>query len=98
MNAAPAFINLTEKEIQFLHLCLNYDTIEEQLGDNYSNAGIDEAMDLFPEHDAKKTRRQAAGGLLTSLTNKGLGSHDDECDMFCLSEFGVQIAFADKTA
>lgn len=90
--------NLTEKEIQFLLLCLNYETIEEQLADNYSNAGIDDAMDLFAEHDAKKTRRQAAGGLITSLTNKGLGSLDIECDVFCLYELGVQAAFAAKTA
>jgi hypothetical protein len=84
--------SLTQNEKTFLKLCLNYDTIEQQLGDNYSNGGIDEAMSLFD--GAKQYKRQAAGGLLSSLQQKGMGELDTECDMFCLSERGIHAAFS----
>jgi len=85
---------LTETEAKFLSLCLNYDDIASQLSDNYSNGGIDEAMGLFPQHPTKALRRQAAGGLLASLTNKGMGDFDSEFDQFSLTELGVRAAFA----
>ncbi len=84
-------VSLTEKEKAFLKLCLNYSDIEEQLDDNYSNGGIDEAMELF--EGTTQYKRQAAGGLLSSLTKKGMGELWDY-DQFALSERGVYAAFA----
>ena len=85
-------VTLTEKEKAFLKLCLNYSRIESQLGDNYSNGGIAEAMHLF--EGTKQYKRQAAGGLLASLTKKGMGELDTNFDQFDLSERGVYAAFA----
>lgn len=84
-------VTLTEKEKAFLKICLNYRDLETQLEDNYSNGGIDEAMDLF--EGTKQYKRQAAGGLLTSLTKKGMGELWDN-DQFALSDRGVYAAFA----
>lgn len=86
--------SLTTKEAKFLVSCLNYTTVEGQLADNYSNAGIKEAMALFPEHADKATKRKAAGGLLTSLTSKGMGTLDTEYDQFQLTEVGIRAAIA----
>ena len=100
--SAAALVSLTPKEAAFLVLCLNYDTAEQQLGDNYSNGGIEEAADLFCEDHpgfsplVRNTRRKAAGGLLASLTTKGLGHLDTEYDQFNLTEAGVHAAFAAK--
>ncbi len=79
---------LTANEAAFLKLCLNYDTIEQQMSDNYSNGGIDEACHLFAGN------RKAAGGLLSSLNTKKLGWLDTEYDQFGLTELGVHVAFA----
>lgn len=84
-------VSLTDKEKAFLKLCLNYDNIESQLSDNYSNGGIDEAMGLFEGSSA--SRRKAAGGLLTSLHKKGMGKLWTDEDQFCLSERGIRAAF-----
>lgn len=84
--------HLTEKEAAFLVLCLNYRDLESQLSDNYSNGGIDEAMGLF--EGTRQHCRQAAGGLLSSLQQKGMGNYDPEYDQFALSERGVRAAFA----
>lgn len=84
--------SLTQNEKTFLKLCLNYDTVEAQIGDNYSNGGIDEAMNLFD--GTKQSKRQAAGGLLSSLQQKGMGWLDTEYDMFCLTERGIHAAFS----
>ena len=83
---------LTEKEKAFLKICLNYSDLETQLEDNFSNGGIDEAMDLF--EGTKQYKRQAAGGLLTSLTKKGMGEFWADNDQFALSDRGVYAAFA----
>lgn len=100
MNAqttnSAQLVSLTENEKAFLRLCRNYDTAEEQRGDNYSNGGIDEAMELFAAvHSTRKAQRQAAGGLIASLTEKGMGSFDTEYDQFCLSEKGIVHAYAE---
>lgn len=87
---------LTAKEAAFLICCLNYNTVEGQLADNYSNGGIKQAMALFPEHADKATKRKAAGGLLTSLNQKGFGQLNTEFDQFEMTEVGVRAAFAAK--
>jgi hypothetical protein len=84
-------VSLTENELTFLKMCLNYSDIENQLSDNYSNGGIDEAMELF--EGTKQYRRQAAGGLISSLQKKGMGYLDCEYDQFALTEAGVYAAF-----
>jgi len=90
-NINTESICLTEKEKAFLQLCLNYNTIEDQLDDNYSCGGIDEAMSLF--EGSTQSKRQAAGGLLTSLNKKGMGQLWDN-DQFALSRKGVFAAFS----
>ena len=90
---------LTINERAFLEMCLNYDNIESQLSDNYSNAGLEEAVELMGS-------RHAAAGLLSSLHKKGLGYSDDGSDWavdpseyhhtFWLSELGVRAAFHNK--
>jgi len=84
--------NLTENEIKALKMCLNYNNRASQLSDNYSNAGAEDfALMLF------KGNMQAAGGLITSLTAKGMGDMDDDgadsVDIFWLSEYGVNTIF-----
>ena len=88
-----AQVHLTANEKAFLKICRNYNTADQQRGDNYSNGGINEAMTLFVEHADKKTKRQAAGGLIASLSQKGLGSIDTESDQFNLTEAGIVAAF-----
>lgn len=90
--------NLTLNERKFLQLCLNYDNIDSQLSDNYSNGGMTEAVSLF------NGNKHAGAGLLSSLTQKKLGYADDGSDWgqtkdtyyhtFWLSELGVRVAFA----
>lgn len=90
--------HLTANERAFLDLCLNYDNIEGQLSDNYSNGGLQEAVKLMGGN------KHAGAGLLSSLTKKGLGYPDDGSDWavdpddyhhtFWLSELGVRVAFA----
>ena len=95
-TTTTALVSLTAKEKAFLKICRNYGTADQQRGDNYSNGGIDEAMALFSaEHTDKSARRKAAGGLMSSLTSKGMGSLDVEYDQFCLSEKGIVHADAE---
>jgi len=92
--------SLTENEKTFLQLCLNYDNIESQLSDNYSNGGMLEAASLF------NNNKHAGAGLLSSLTQKNLGWSDDGSNwgmqrdeyshVFWLSELGVKVAFKTK--
>ena len=89
-------INLTTNEIAALKLCLNSNTREGQLDDNFSNGGSEEFATLF--EGSKKSRLQAAGGLISSLEKKGLGDQDSDNngnpgDIFWLSEFGVNTIF-----
>lgn len=79
---------LTANEKKFLKLCVNYSTAAAQRADNFSNAGIDEAEKMF------QGNRKAAGGLVTSLQNKGMGQLDDEYDQFILSDAGIDAAFS----
>ncbi|MCK5018233.1 MAG: hypothetical protein KAS32_14345 [Candidatus Peribacteraceae bacterium] len=79
--------SLTDNEIEALKLCLNYADRESQLNDNYSNAGSEEFAGIF---DGNK---HAAGGLITSLAEKGMGNMDEEDDIFWLSDEGVNTIF-----
>ena len=90
---------LTENEKEALRICLNYDSRESQLDDNYSNGGPYEfALQLFDGN------MKAAGGLISSLQKKGLGWLDDRTDegfgrrpasehIFWLSSDGVNAIF-----
>lgn len=84
---------LTEMEIAFMELALNYSDRETQLSDNYSNAGIAEGMEAFDWN------AQQMGGLVSSLEKKGMGYMDSEgvngqpVDIFWLTEKGVNTIF-----
>jgi len=83
---------LTENETKALKMCLNYNSRSGQLSDNFSNAGAEDfALMLF------NGNMQAAGGLITSLTAKGMGDIDDseadDVNIFWLSEYGVNTIF-----
>ncbi len=81
-------MKLTKNEVEALKICLNYETREAQLEDNYSNGGAQEfAVELFDGN------MKAAGGLITSLQEKGMGVMDEEDDIFWLSEEGVNTIF-----
>jgi hypothetical protein len=79
--------NLTENEVTALRVCLNYDNRADQLADNFTNGGTEEFM------AALNWNAQQVGGLMTSLTEKGLGYHDEEDDIFWLTEVGVNAIF-----
>lgn len=83
-------VDVTENEAAALILCLNYNSIEDQLSDNYSNGGTEEFCKALGW-----TKHQVAG-LIGSLEKKGLGeldSNDGNGDIFWLSEKGVHTAF-----
>lgn len=79
----------TSNEIAFLKMVINYDDRETQKCDNYSNAGHEEAATLF-NGDMK-----AAGGLLSSLTKKGIGwcEKEDDYDLFWLNEDAIDTVY-----
>ena len=79
---------LTSNEIIALKLCLNYDDRTSQLNDNFSNGGADEFC------DALGWNKKQAGGLMSSLEQKGMGFADsDGYDIFHLTEKGVNAIF-----
>lgn len=84
---------LTQNEALALYACLNYDDREAQLSDNYSNGGTAEFMALLGWN------AQQVGGLITSLTEKGMGCADDAgvngeaVDVFWLTVDGVNAIF-----
>lgn len=80
-------LTLTNNEKAFLKLTLNYDDAEAQEGDNYSNAGMQEATTLMGS-------KHAGAGLIGSLTAKGVGSMDDEGDdLFFIKDAMVRPVF-----
>lgn len=88
-------INITENEGRALVACLNYDKLESQLDDNHSVAGPNEFADVLGWN------MHQVGGLVASLTQKGLGFEESMLEMtgenysiFWLSEKGVRVAFA----
>lgn len=72
-------LSLTVNEIAFLRLARNYTDLESQQSDNYSNAGLEEARDLFDDN------KHAAAALIGSLEKKGLGGLDSEFGIFWLN-------------
>lgn len=58
-------ITITENERAMLSLCLNYDSRETQLSDNYSNGIVRHAHELMGS-------KEAGAGLIGSLVKKGL--------------------------
>jgi hypothetical protein len=89
-KAAEIRKTLTQNEAAFIAMTLNYDKLECQLSDNYSNAGAKEAA-RFLFNGSKK----AAGGLISSLIQKGIGYVDEDYgDTLWLTELGVYVAFS----
>ncbi len=84
-------VQLTSNEITALKTCLNYESLEGQLSDNYSNGGHDEFK------KALGWNNQQVAALIGSLESKGLGWGDDNegnGHIFWLSEKGVRAIFA----
>lgn len=63
--------NITKNEFIAMQACLNYDTVEDQLEDNFSDAGPTEVMEMLGWNE------QQVAGLITSLKAKGLCDVDD---------------------
>lgn len=81
-------MNLTENEAQALALTLNYESRESQHSDNFSNAGVEELCKHFGWN------AHQVGGLISSLSQKGLAYHDHEdVDLLWLSPQGVDAIF-----
>jgi hypothetical protein len=78
---------LTEAEVTCLKACLNYDTREAQLSDNYSNGDPDEFQAQLDWN------MHQVGGVMTSLKEKNMGFYDPEDDIFWLTEDGVNTIF-----
>jgi len=91
---------LTDNEMKAVKLCLNYDDRDGQLCDNYSNGGVEEFK------RGLGWNAQQVGGLIASLTEKGIGYMDDDPflviggngklhtpDIFWLTEEGVNAYF-----
>ncbi len=76
----------TENELKCLMVCLNYDSREGQLSDNFSNGGAAEF-------------RAALAALIGSMEKKGYGYMDEDgvngepADIFWLSEAAVNMIF-----
>jgi uncharacterized protein (DUF2164 family) len=84
-------ISLTDLEAKILLACLNYDNIEEQLGDNYSNC------DLKDAHKICGGKHQSAG-VIGSLCKKGLVGDpmDEENNIIYPTEEGLRAIFSHK--
>jgi hypothetical protein len=82
-------ISLTNLEIDILFACLNYDNIQSQLSDNYSNC------DLKDAHKICGGKHQAAG-VIGSLCKKGLiyDPMQEENKIIFMTEEGVRAIFA----
>ena len=82
-------ISLTDLEAKILSACLNYDKMEAQLSDNYSNC------DLKDAHKICGGKHQASG-VIGSLCKKGLvyDPLQDENKIIWLTEDGVRAIFA----
>lgn len=85
--------NVTDAEYIALLECLNYDKLEDQLADNFSNGGHDEFKTALGWND------QAVAALIGSLEKKGLAWSDNEgvngnkFNHVWLTEKGVHAAF-----
>ena len=83
-------ISLTPNEITALKACLNYNSLEGQLSDNFSNGGHTEFK------KALGWNNQQVAALIGSLEAKGLGWGDDNegnGHIFWLTDKGVRAIF-----
>jgi len=80
-------VTLTDNEIRAIKLTLNYDNRDDQLCDNFSNAGMEEMMLEFGW-----SHHQVAG-LMGSLEKKRMGFYDKDDELFWLTEKGVVTIF-----
>ena len=82
-------ISLTKLEVDILSACLNYDNIQSQLSDNYSNC------DLKDAHKICSGKHEAAG-VIGSLCKKGLiyDPMQEENKIIFMTEEGVKSIFA----
>ncbi|WP_373092605.1 hypothetical protein [Zhongshania sp.] len=81
-------LKLTENEKNFLKQCINYDDRESQKNDNYCCAGLEEAAAIFGGN------LNAGKGLLSSMTQKGIGDMDDEgYDIFWINEDRIDALY-----
>jgi len=93
MTDAKALPAPTQNELTCLRACLNYETREAQLSDNYSNCGAEDFRAILGWND------QQVAALIGSMEKKGYGSMDDEgvngqpLDTFWLSEAAVNMLF-----
>jgi hypothetical protein len=80
--------NLTALEAALLTQCLNYDTREDQMQDNYTNA------DLSDAHSICGGKHQAAG-VIGSLCKKGFIADpaNDEQQLIWLTVNGINAIF-----
>lgn len=65
-------INLTEKEMKVMKLCLNYDNKYDQLDDNFSDVGPKDVMDIL------SWSKEQVGGVISSLEKKELVYSEQE--------------------
>ena len=82
-------ITFTENELRAVKVCLNYNDRESQICDNYSNGGVEEFKLELDWND------QQVGGLISSMTEKGIGYIDNEESdgIFWLTEDGINAYF-----
>lgn len=81
---------ITKNEFIALQTCLNYDTREGQLSDNYSNGGQEEFKSALGWNDKQ------VSALIGSLEKKRLGWSDDNDGnghIFWLNETAVNLVF-----
>lgn len=86
-------ITITDNEHAALVACLNYDDRASQLSDNFSNGDADKIA------HATGLSLQGAGGVISSLIQKGLATAEeqevngDSYDYVELTELGVNLIF-----
>ncbi len=80
--------SLTTLEAALLTKCLNYDTREDQMQDNYTNADLSDAYNICGG-------KHEAAGVIGSLSKKGL-IHDldaEDGSMIWLTDNGINAIF-----
>ncbi len=82
---------LTTLEAELLSKCLNYDTREDQLNDNYTNADLSDAYNICGG-------KHEAAGVIGSLIKKGLicDLDADDGSMIWPTEDGINAIFNHK--
>ena len=94
-------VNITEKEIKVMKLCLNYDNRYDQLDDNFSDVGPKNIMDIL------SWSKEQVGGVISSLEKKELVYSEPEQQSpipyqtplpstLWLTEKGINVYFDNK--